>query len=77
MITEEQIRKAIGEVAPDLEAASLAADEDFIDAGMDSLDVADLLLALQESSGLEVPDDDLELCRSIQGILAYAARGGS
>ncbi len=76
-MTEADIRKAISEVVIDVDVAAIQVDQDFIDAGMDSLDYADVLLNLQEGFGLEVSDDDLEFCRSIQGLLEFAARGSA
>ena len=72
MITEEDIREAIAQTVPNLNAASVGVGQDFFDAGLDSLDHASLLLDLQEKHGLEVPDEDVEKCRTIQAILDYA-----
>ncbi|MDJ0785166.1 MAG: phosphopantetheine-binding protein [Myxococcota bacterium] len=74
MLTEDAVRAAMAELETDIEVAEVGAEEDLFDAGFDSLDLADLLLSLQESHGLEVPDEDLELCRSIRAIVAYAGR---
>ena len=74
MLTEAGVRDALGEIETDIDVAALPAGEDLIDAGFDSLDLADLLLTLQERHGLVVPDDDLELVRSIQAIVEYAAK---
>ena len=50
----------------------MAADAKFEDVGIDSLDHASLLLALQERYSLNIPDEDLEKTSSIADILAYA-----
>lgn len=73
-MTEADIRKAIEACVSDFDPSALRVDEDFLEAGLDSLDHADILMALQDAHGLRVPDEDLEFCRSIQGILEYAAR---
>ncbi len=56
-----------------IDADALAADSEFADVNIDSLDHWSILLALQEQFGLVVPDQDLERTTSIAKILAYAA----
>ena len=41
------------------------------DLGADSLDVVELVMALEEEFGIEVPDDDVENIRTIQDIVRY------
>tara|TARA_R110000787_G_scaffold169166_2_gene281921 strand:- start:1199 stop:1429 length:231 start_codon:yes stop_codon:yes gene_type:complete len=72
MITEQNIRDAIEKAVDDFDAGAIASGEDFFDAGLDSLDHAGILLAIQEDCGLTVPDEAVDDCRSIDGILAYA-----
>lgn len=71
MLTEADIRRVIGESVANFDATSLNPAASFSDAGLDSLDHASVLLALQEEYGLEVPDEDVDLCNSIESILAY------
>ncbi len=73
MVSEAQLRTIIAEAVPTIDAAKLPADVAFADSGIDSLDYAAILLALQERHGLVVPDEDLSRTASIAGILAYAA----
>ena len=44
------------------------------DLGADSLDVVELVMALEEELSIEVPDDDVENIRTIQDIVSYVAR---
>ncbi|NRA01053.1 MAG: acyl carrier protein [Myxococcales bacterium] len=44
------------------------------DLGADSLDVVELVMALEEEFSIEVPDDDVENIRTIQDIVSYVAR---
>lgn len=74
MLTENDIRAALAATIVNFDAAALPADRDFYDAGIDSLDYANLLLNVQERHGLTVPDEALSECRSIGGLLAYANR---
>ncbi len=41
------------------------------DLGADSLDVVELVMALEEEYGIEVPDEDAENIRTIQDIVSY------
>jgi acyl carrier protein len=41
------------------------------DLGADSLDVVELVLALEEEFAIEVPDDDVEGIRTISDIVEY------
>lgn len=72
MITEQDIRDVIGKTIDDFDAAALSASDDFFDAGLDSLDHATVLLGIQEDCGLTIPDEAVDQCRSINGILEYA-----
>ena len=41
------------------------------DLGADSLDVVELVMALEEQFGIEVPDEDAENIRTINDICSY------
>lgn len=71
MITEQDVRAAIGRARENFDSNALPIDADLGDAGLDSLDQASVLLDLHESSGIEFPEDTTEL-NSIQAILAFA-----
>ena len=73
MLTEENVRDAIGRSVMGVDAANLHVDTEFSEAGIDSLDHASILLALQEEYGLTVPDEDTDKCTSIRAIVEYAA----
>ena len=72
MITEQSVRDAIAGAVEDFDVSALGAGDDFFDAGLDSLDHATVLLGIQEDCGLMIPDEAVEQCRSINGILEYA-----
>jgi acyl carrier protein len=73
MLDETQVRRVIAEIVPTVDAAALAPNAMFADNGIDSLDHASILLALQERHRFNVPDEDVPRTTSIAGILAYAA----
>jgi len=72
MITEQAIRDAISKSVDDFDVSGLGADDDFFDAGLDSLDHATVLLGIQEECGLTIPDEAVDQCRSINGILEFS-----
>jgi acyl carrier protein len=43
------------------------------DLGADSLDVVELVMALEEEFGIEVPDEDVENIRTIADIVSYVS----
>lgn len=74
MLTEQDIRDAIGRVRENFDANALAKDADFGEAGLDSLDQASILLDLHENTGIEFPEDATNL-NSIGAILEFAQTG--
>jgi acyl carrier protein len=44
------------------------------DLGADSLDVVELVMALEEAFDLEIPDDDAEKIRTVNDIFQYLAK---
>ncbi len=41
------------------------------DLGADSLDVVELVMAIEEKFGIEIPDEDAEKIRTVQDALNY------
>ncbi len=41
------------------------------DLGADSLDIVELVMAIEEEFGLEIPDDDAEKIQSLQDAINY------
>jgi acyl carrier protein len=44
------------------------------DLGADSLDVVELVMALEESFDVEIPDEDAEKIRTVKDIFDYLAQ---
>ncbi len=63
----------------DIIANQLGVDKDIVtpganivdDLGADSLDVVELVMALEEAFDIEIPDEDAEKIRTVQDIFAY------
>lgn len=71
-LSEEQVRAAIADAIDRVDAATIGAETPFADAGMDSLDHAQVLIRIEELYGLRVADEDIAACNSIIAIIAYA-----
>lgn len=72
---------ALVEVAPDVDPATLDLDAALReDLGLDSMDVLNLMVALQAATGVEVPEEDygeLETVRDVARYLAARSAAGA
>jgi acyl carrier protein len=41
------------------------------DLGADSLDTVELIMAIEDATGLEIPDDDAEKLTTVQSVIDY------
>ena len=73
MITADDIRALIQDNVIGVDAAALGEDDSFKQAGIDSLDQINVLLAIEEKHGYKIPDEDVKLCKSIRSTLDYLA----
>ena len=56
----------------DVEEDKVTADTDLQeDLGADSLDVADLLMSIEDEFGVEVPDDEIENIKTVGSLVSY------
>jgi acyl carrier protein len=60
----------IGKIAP------VAPDADIFDAGFQSIDALELLLELEGTFGISIPDDDYVACRTVRQLSALVDRLG-
>ena len=69
--SEERVKEIIAkelEVSPD----QLTADASFIDdLGADSLDTVELVMALEEEFGIDIPDEDADKIKTVGDVMAY------
>ena len=68
----EIVRRAIEQIAPDVDAAALAGDVDYRDeAALDSMDFLAVLEVVRTRTGVEVPERDYERILTIDGFARY------
>ncbi|HVP38353.1 MAG TPA: acyl carrier protein [Candidatus Saccharimonadales bacterium] len=69
--SEERVKEIIAkelEVSPD----QLTNDASFIDdLGADSLDTVELVMALEEEFGIDIPDEDADKIKTVGDVMSY------
>jgi len=64
----------LGGIAPETDPAAVAGDEDLRDAlDLDSMDFMNLVVALHERTGIDIPEVDYPHLRTLDGAVAYLA----
>jgi acyl carrier protein len=74
--TEEQIRATIfqvlSEIAPELDPLSIKPDKPLREqVDLDSFDFLNVIIALHERLGVEIPESDYEQLRTLAGMVKY------
>jgi acyl carrier protein len=66
------VTEALCFVAPDLEGTTIDADADLQDDfGLDSMDSLNLVAAIKERTGIEIPDREFSRLRTVASIAAW------
>jgi acyl carrier protein len=64
------IRRALTEVAPDADLGTVGPDDDIVEAlELDSMDVLNVMAAVADATGLEVPERDYGRTRTMEGFV--------
>ena len=67
---------ALVEIAPDLEGTEIPAEAELReDLGLDSMDFMNLMVALSEQIGADIPERDYSLLESVDACAAYLRDG--
>lgn len=70
---EATIREMLAEVKEGLDYTNMSLDREFGEAGLDSLDVASLLLAVQEHYDVNIDDDKVDELDTLAKLIDYIA----
>lgn len=74
MVDENVVREAMKKVNIKADVDALSLGGDFSEFGLDSLDIYDLLLEMQELTGIEVSDSDIKMLTTINSVVQYFSR---
>lgn len=71
MINTTTVREALKKSGVGLDFDTLPEHESFQSHGLDSMDMMNVFLEIEEAFGLKIPDDDIAQLDSIQSIINY------
>lgn len=66
---EAKIKKIIENVVMGYDSGALSADDQFREKGIDSLDVFAIMNAVEKEFNIQLSDDEVEACNSINDII--------
>lgn len=66
-----EIREIIKGAVKGVDVSQLGDEQAFSEAGIDSLDHSMILLAVEEKFKVKIPDEAVDRCDSVAGIIAY------
>ena len=73
-MSEELKKQVIGIISEQLglDEEEIILEASFVDdLGADSLDIVELVMALEEEYGIEIPDEDAEKIKTVQDAITY------
>ncbi|MFZ4712446.1 MAG: acyl carrier protein [Bacteriovoracaceae bacterium] len=71
MELQDKVIKLVSE-ATKVETSNISAETSFIDdLNLDSLDMVELMMKMEDEFGIEIPEDDTEKLKTIKDVVAY------
>jgi len=70
-ITLEEIKAAVTRSNTEIDFSKIEPATNFSDYGADSLDIFNIILEIQNLTGIEIPDSDVEELDSLDSIYRY------
>jgi acyl carrier protein len=72
-LTVARVREVMASVLTTFDVAALDEERPFFEVGIDSLDQAQILMAIEERFGLRVADGEFDRCDSLANVVRYFA----
>ncbi len=71
MELQDKVIKLVSE-ATKVETSNITADTSFVDdLNLDSLDMVELMMKMEDEFGIEIPEDDTEKLKTIKDVVSY------
>lgn len=73
-VTREEMLGIIESAGVSVDVAAIENDTPLSKAGIDSLEMMNVFLAIEEKFGIKIPDEDIDALDTVDGIIAYLQR---
>lgn len=73
-VTREEILEVIEGVGVSVDVATIKSDAPLSKAGIDSLEMWNVFLAIEEKFGIKIPNEDIDALNTVDDIIAYLQR---
>lgn len=74
MVTPEEIVAVIKDVGVTADVSKIKGDTPLSGAGIDSLEMMNVFLGIEEKYGVKIPDEDISVLRTVNDIVSYLKR---
>lgn len=73
-VTHEEMLAVIESAGVSIDVATIKSDTSLSKAGIDSLEMMSVFLAIEEKFGIKIPDEDIDALDTVDDIIAYLQR---
>jgi acyl carrier protein len=70
-VTKEEILAIVENVGVSVDISTIKVDVPFKQAGIDSLEMMNVFLGIEEKFGIQIPDEDIADLNTIENIVSY------